>query len=206
LGHHRGGTQDVAVSDDPATVRTFTPVPPAERPRHTRRTVRLLVVDDQRRLLMFADSDPGVPGSSWWITPGGGVDPGETELEAAVRELEEEAGLLLDEGRFLGPILRRRVIHGYSDVVIDQEDTFYACWVPTFSVSSAGYTPEEQLTMTGHRWWTREELADTTETVWPVIVLDLWAEADARRTAVAAGAPVRPVLEEGTVEESTVPA
>ena len=191
------------MSQDPTDVRTFVPVPPGDRPRRTRRTVRLLVIDDRQRLLLFTDSDPGLPGSSWWITPGGGVDPGETDRQAAVRELEEEAGLLVDADLFLGPILRRRVVHGYSDVVIDQEDAFYACWVPAFEVSIAGHTPEEQLTMTDHRWWRREELAGTTETVWPEIVLDLWTEADARR---AAGAADRPPLDGGVVEESSVAA
>ncbi len=196
----------MTVSEGPSIGRTFVPRPPGERPRGARRTVRLLVVDDRQRLLLFRDSDPGLPGSSWWITPGGGIDPGETHRGAAVRELEEEAGLRVGADRFLGPILERRVIHGYSDVVIDQEDTFYACWVPAFDVSDAGHTPEEQLTMTEHRWWSREELADSAETVWPEIILDIWAEADERREAVGAGTAVQPPLAGGLVEESSVPA
>ncbi len=168
--------------------------------------MRLLVIDDRQRLLLFRDSDPGLPGSSWWITSGGGIDPGETERGAAVRELEEEAGLRVDTDCFLGPVLQRRVTHGYSDVVIDQQDTFYACWVPAFEVSDAGHTPEEQLTMTEHRWWSRDELAGTTETVWPEIILDIWTEADARRAAISDGTGVRPPLDGGLVEESTVPA
>ena len=167
--------------------------------------MRLLVIDDAGRLLLFTDSDPGVPGSSWWITPGGGIDAGEAELRTAARELEEEAGLRLEADKFLGPILRRRVIHGYSDVIVDQEDTFYACWVPAFEVSTAGHTPEERLTMTDHRWWSREELAGTTETVWPEIILEIWAEADARRGAVTAETTARPPLDGGIVEESSVP-
>ena len=195
----------MTVTNDPDIVRTFVAVPPGERPRGTRRTGRLLVIDDRQRLLLFTDSDPGLPGSSWWITPGGGVDPGETDRQTAVRELDEEAGLLVEADRFLGPILRRRVIHGYSDVVLDQEDTFYACWVPAFEISTAGHTPEERLTMTDHRWWSSDELAGTTETVWPEIILDLWAEAEARREAAAAGTPVQPPVDGGIVDESSVP-
>ena len=194
------------MSNDPGSARTLVPVPPAERPRRTRRTVRLLVVDDQERLLLFRDTDPGIPGSRWWITPGGGVDPGETDLEAGVRELEEETGLRVAPARLLGPVLLRRVVHGYTDVVIDQEDAFYACWVPSFEVSDAGHTAEERITMTAHRWWAREELVATDEEIWPEIVLDVWAESDVRRRAAAAGEPERPPLEGGAVEESTVPA
>ena len=34
-----------------------------------------------------------MPPNSHWITPGGGVEPGETPAEAAVREVYEETGL-----------------------------------------------------------------------------------------------------------------
>lgn len=186
---------------EPDSPRTLVPVPPAERPLRSRRTVRVLLVDDQGRLLLFRDSDPGLPGSRWWITPGGGIDAGETELEAAARELQEEAGLLVGPDDLVGPVMMRRVVHGYTDVVIDQEDVFYACWVPAFEVSDAGHTPEERITMTAHRWWSRAELAATEEEVWPTAVLDLWADADRRR-----GAPAQPPLDGGQVEESTVPA
>lgn len=189
------------MSTDPETARTLVPVPPPQRPRRSRRTSRVLVIDDRDRLLLFSDTDPGLPGTRWWITPGGGIDPGETALAAAVRELTEETGLRVAPDELTGPVLVRRVVHGYTDVVIDQEDSFYACWVPAFEVSDAGHTEQERITMTSHRWWSREELAESGEEIWPAIVLDLWAEADARR-----GDGVRPPLDGGEVEESTVPA
>ncbi|MEP9381962.1 NUDIX hydrolase [Nocardioides cheoyonin] len=191
---------------DPTSVRTFVPVPPEERPRRTRRTARVLVVDDRDRILLFADSDPGMPGRHWWMTPGGGIDPGESDLEAAVREVGEETGLELEPGALLGPIMARQVVHGYTDVVIDQEDVFFACWVPAFEVSDAGHTEEEKLTLAQHRWWSRDELLRTDEEIWPAALPQMWADADVRRRAAAAGEPAAPPADGGRVEESTVPA
>lgn len=186
-------------------MRTFVPVPPEERPLRRRRTARVLLIDDRDRVLLFADTDPGLPGSGWWMTPGGGVDLGESDLDAAVREVEEETGLRVDPGSLLGPTLLRPVRHGYTDVVIEQEDAFFACWVPAFEVSHAGHTEQERLTMTTHHWWTRDEIAGSGEEIWPADLLDLWADAEERRTAVARGeAPGPPAVGE-CVEESTVP-
>lgn len=161
----------------------------------------MLLVDDLDRLLLFAGTDPGVAGSHWWETPGGGIDPGETELQAAVRELLEETGIEVSETELLGPVMTRRVVHGYSDVVVEQEDVFFACWVASFDVSDAGHTAEERQVMTAHRWWTRAELAATADALWPAEVLMLWAEAETRRHG-----PSTPPLDGGDVEESTVQA
>ena len=168
-------------------MRTFRAVPPAQRPHRERRTARVLVVDATGRMLLFSDSDPGLPGSHWWITPGGGVEPGESDLEAAVRELREETGLEARAAHLVGPLATRRVAHGYSDVVVEQDEVFLGVAVPPFEVDVSGHTEEERLTMTRHRWWTRAELAGTDERVWPACLLELWdcnLDTD--------GAPLRP--------------
>jgi ADP-ribose pyrophosphatase len=52
-----------------------------------------LDADGARRLLMVERSD-----GHGWALPGGMLDPGETPRAAALRELEEETGLRLDDG------------------------------------------------------------------------------------------------------------
>lgn len=63
-----------------------------EPPRPWRLSARLLVVSDDRLLVMRA-SDPTQPAAGeWYEIPGGGVEPGETTVAAAVRETAEETG------------------------------------------------------------------------------------------------------------------
>jgi len=169
----------------------------------------VLVVDADGRVLLFRDSDLGLdPVPHWWITPGGGVDPGETDEQAAVREVLEETGFVVEESDLVGPLATRTVVHGFSDVVVRQDEAFWVVRVPVGEISTAGHTTEEQLTMTTHRWWTRSQIdavapGDPTpdarhEPLWPGavgLVLDL----------AQGWSPIAAVLDLGTVEESTVP-
>jgi 8-oxo-dGTP pyrophosphatase MutT (NUDIX family) len=128
------------------------------------------------------------------------VDPGESDLEAGVRELWEETGLVVTGADLVGPLLTRTVVHGYSDKVVDQVEVFYLVRVPSFQVDTAAHTEEEQLTVADIRWWTLADLAATTDDVWPrdvLAVLELAAHPQRWRDG-----PVRAPA----VEESSVPA
>lgn len=173
------------------------PDDPSQRQRRVRRAVRVIVVDALDRTLLFEDSDPGKPGVTWWVTPGGGMDPGESERQTAVREVAEETGHPLREDELIGPLATRNAVHGYSDQILEQTESFFLARVDEFELDTSAHTVEEQLTLQGHRWWSRRELEETDAWIWPTQLLELWERA---------ADPALPCLDLGQDEsESTVP-
>ena len=112
--------------------------------------------------LFFRTAAPDSSGYSRWITPGGGVDEGESHAEAALRELHEETGrVFLVAG---DPVWTYRF-----DVSFDQADhnRGYAEYflVPSerFEPVSTFWTAEEHVDVTGWGWFTAEELETSGE-------------------------------------------
>ncbi len=168
---------------------------PSDRPHHTRRAVRVLLLDEDDRVLLIEDSDLGLdPVAHWWNTPGGGVDPGETDAEAVVRELHEETGLRVTEADLDGPLLERRVLHGWSDKVVDQDETFWAVRVPAFEVDTSGHTEEERMTVVGLTWWDLDALEATATSSGPSTCGLSWPWPP---TATGGGTPPSPATRRG---------
>src|SRR5262245_32386255 len=135
----------------------------------TRRTARILLVDHDDRLLLFrcrVDADREDRGHLW-ITPGGGVHPGETLAQTAVRELREETGLSLAEAE-LGPVVASASGEWGSKPRYLAVDTFFYVRVQALTVDTAGFQPVEQRVLSAHRWWSRSEIDAATEPVLPI--------------------------------------
>ena len=81
----------------------------------------------------------------------------------------------LAEAELLGPIAKRHVVHGYSDLVIEQDESFFLAMVSPFEVDISAHTPDERLTLLGHRWWTHDDLRHTDEWIWPHELVELWS-------------------------------
>ncbi len=177
---------------EPFRTRSFVAVPPADRPVKHRKAVRVLLRDRAGAYLLFHDTDPGLSGSGWWMTPGGGIDPGETPIQAAIREVLEETGLVVTQLQLVGPLAHRVVIHGYSDQVTVQDELFYRATVDRCEITTAGHTEDEQATITAYAWLTPDELARGDVDIWPAD-LAILGEADPPECR-----------ELGLVEESTV--
>ena len=137
-----------------------------------RLTSRVLLFDRENRILLFLTKAPDTSGIARWLTPGGGVDPGETQHDAAVRELYEETGLRIED-------LGEPVWSHDFDVAWDDADhdtghaEFYTAVVDTFEPSSEHWTEEEHVDVLAHKWWTLSELIGTDEPYEPKELVNL---------------------------------
>ena len=118
-----------------------------------REAVRGLVVDPASRTLLVRFEG----WRSWWTSPGGGVEPGETDEQALARELAEECGLREYE---LGRLVWTRESHfldeaGYGGQrerhYLVQTDAFEP--LPDWSPQQLAGEGIEEL-----RWFTADEL------------------------------------------------
>lgn len=57
--------------------------------------VRVIVLDDDNRMLLVRQQHEG---NDIWMVPGGGIEEGESALQAASREVMEETGLDIEAG------------------------------------------------------------------------------------------------------------
>ena len=107
-----------------------------------------------------------VAGQDYWVTPGGGVEEGETFEQAAIRELEEETGIRV---RDIGPEVAQRefVLQLPDGERVMADERYFLVRSEATSLSREGWTALETEVMVEHRWWSRDELAQTSDIVWP---------------------------------------
>jgi 8-oxo-dGTP pyrophosphatase MutT (NUDIX family) len=145
---------------------------------YARRSARVLVVDATERVLLIEsyhrpdDPDAG----TYWMVPGGGVDPGESLAAAAARELREETGLAVLSSELGEPVAYTSGYAEFSWASGQFRDDLFLCRVDRHEVSITGLLDYERNVMIGHRWWTVAELAETTEEVIPLGLADLLAD------------------------------
>lgn len=133
------------------SVRTPAPV--------ERASGRVILVDAADRVLLLQCGPADPVSSGVWLTPGGGLEAGETSREAAARELAEETGLDVPAASLTGPVWIRRF--PMADLI--SLETFFFLRVDAHTVDTSGFTELERRVLVADRWWSLPELAAATE-------------------------------------------
>jgi len=129
-------------------------------------------MDPQGCVLLFLTAAPDSSGFTRWITPGGGVDPGESHDDAARRELFEETGYQVDD-------VGQPVWTYDFEVTFDQADhnqghaEYFHLQTQRFEPVSTFWTPEEHVDVTDWRWFSAEQLETSQDPYEPVHLPEL---------------------------------
>jgi 8-oxo-dGTP pyrophosphatase MutT (NUDIX family) len=135
-----------------------------------RETARVMLIDEKNRIfLLKTHFDPEVGLPPRWLTPGGGMDRGETTLQTAVRELLEETGLKIAPETLGEPVLVASGRWDWADGLNyhTYKDTIYEHRVSNFEPDTSGFTQDEHRDILEFRWWTIEELLASEEALAP---------------------------------------
>lgn len=83
------------------------------------------MLDDDGRVLLIETYDDHDDRPAFWLTPGGGIEPGESRAAAAARELLEETGIATTPDALGAPVAVARGEWVFRSTRLVGEDWFF---------------------------------------------------------------------------------
>ncbi len=129
----------------------------------TRKSSRAIILNKRNEIFLFRYTfDFFAEQESIWITPGGGLDDGESFEEALKRELFEELGIeLTEKAPFV--FYRTPLYELKNGETVQSEERFYLVRLDEKEFSYANWTESENKRMTAGKWWSIEEIRQSEE-------------------------------------------
>ena len=143
---------------------------PLDLPIIERTAVRVVLTDASGAVLLFHTREPALPAfGTWWELPGGGLEAGESYQDAAIREVREETGFILEPAQVEQPRWRWRACYRYEEVRRLQDEVAVLARLPLVcpDVDESGRLDSELACYFGYRWWPVHELASSQERFYP---------------------------------------
>jgi 8-oxo-dGTP pyrophosphatase MutT (NUDIX family) len=134
-----------------------------------RDSARVIVINSDGHVLLLRADDPHTDHPPCWITPGGGVEPGEELLAAACRELLEETGHTVEPSALIGPVAVAEGPAEFRGEALYITDTYFAVVVDddfTFD-HGANVDAIEAEIINDCAWFAPEQCETWHETVYP---------------------------------------